>query len=93
MVMRRPQIKATIKEDIKNDLEELCGLKYEDIPHKIFAINSKNGTHEILSIPNDELCKLSHRVNSGDVVHLSPTCAGRIRFLLNCQKHLTDQGL
>ena len=64
--MTRPQINASIKEDIKHVFEELCRLEPDDIPHKIFARESKNGTHEVLSIPNDELFKLSYRDESGD---------------------------
>ena len=60
--MTGPQMKATIKEDINNVLEELHGLETEDIQHKIFAREAKSGTHEILLIPNDELHKLSHGV-------------------------------
>ena len=83
MVMIRLQIQAAIKEDIKNVLEESYWLEPEDITCKIFARKAKNGTYEIPSMPNDELCKLSHRHESGDAVNISLEDAGRIKLLLH----------
>ena len=91
--MKRPQTKAAIKEDIKHVFKESHRLEPEDIPYEIFAREAKNGMHEILSIPKDKTCKFSHRTDSSDDVCLSPIDAGRMRLLLHCQKHLTDQGL
>ena len=93
MVTTRPHIKAAIKEEIKNSLEELHGLEPEDIPWKIFAREAKNGTYEILSKPKDELCNLFYRVESSDAAHLSPKDACRITLIFYYQKHLACQRL
>ena len=53
--MKRPKIKAAIKEDIKHVLEQSHELEHEDISYEIFAREAKNGMHEILSMPKDEL--------------------------------------
>ena len=93
MVMTRPQMKASIKEQTKHVPEDSRGLELEEILCQIFSREGKNGTHDVLSTPNDELCKLSYRDESGDAAHLSPTDSGRIILLLHYQKCLVDQGL
>ena len=54
MVMTRPEIKATIKEDIKHVLEELWDVEPEDVPCKIFTREAKLKIDNFLVLSKEE---------------------------------------
>ena len=93
MPTTRAQRKVIIKEDAKYALEELWSYDPEDAFYKIFKREAKHGRVDvIISLSKEDICQLSYRDDSNNVVHVSRTEAGKIKILQFYFKNLHDHG-
>ena len=91
MAMKRPQTKATIKEEINHAIEELLGVEPDDAPCKIFTREAK--MCDVLVLSKEDPRKLSCRTESGDAANLASVNMSRIRMLLHYKIIFSRQGL